>query len=28
MWLSLTPWLPPSMMARFQDQLIPRKRVE
>lgn len=26
MWLSLTPWLPPSVVARFQDQLIPRKR--
>lgn len=26
MWLSLTPWLSPSVVARFQDQLIPRER--
>lgn len=26
MWLSLTPWLPPSVVAGFQDQLIPRER--
>lgn len=25
MWFSLTPWLPPSSVARFQDQLIPKE---
>lgn len=25
MWLSLTPWLFPSVVASFQDQLIPRE---